>query len=156
MCYRCNLPMFLSGKTNEHQFVFITFLFTHTHTHLCQIFSSTSWWHCNTAGADSLLLVLCVSSVWWSWVSLLGTVRMMWAATEHKWSEARFLGCIFLYWGILSTTHMLKHRTQPDLPGNVLFWETSWYVMHQHNNIFLHECVDFCMKLNGDCVLECY
>lgn len=75
ICYRCNPPMLLSGKTNEHQFSFITFHSTKTHTHTNTHIIKSSAPPAEdilyyTAGADSLLLMLFVSPVWWSWVSL--------------------------------------------------------------------------------------
>lgn len=75
ICYRCNPPMLLSGKTNEHQFSFITFYSTKTHTHTNTHIIKSSAPPAEdilyyTAGADSLLLILFVSPVWWSWASL--------------------------------------------------------------------------------------
>ena len=58
MCYRCNPPMLLSGKTNEHQFSFITFHFRHTHTcthtHMKSSAPAAEDILYYTAGADTL------------------------------------------------------------------------------------------------------
>lgn len=95
--YRCNPPMVLSGKTNEHQFSFNAFsLHADSSLHTHQIFSCTSRGHTllHSRSRHSVCCRFCLFLLFDEVECPQGTVTILRAATEHKRSGICFLGCI--------------------------------------------------------------